>query len=66
MSKKRILVIITEGKTDEEFYKKIIDEIKNNASTAEDKDSINAVNQELYRVLATRIAKIRNARIKCN
>lgn len=28
MSKKRILVIITEGKTDEEFYKKIIDEIK--------------------------------------
>lgn len=28
MSKKRILVIITEGETDEEFYKKIIDEIK--------------------------------------
>ena len=28
MSKKRILVIITEGETDEEFYKNIIDEIK--------------------------------------
>lgn len=28
MNKKRILVIYTEGETDEEFYKKIIDEIK--------------------------------------
>lgn len=28
MSKKRVLIIITEGDTDEEFYKKIIDEIK--------------------------------------
>lgn len=28
MNKKRILIIITEGETDEEFYKKIIDEIK--------------------------------------
>lgn len=28
MSKKRVLVIITEGETDEEFYKKIIDQIK--------------------------------------
>ena len=28
MTRKRILVIITEGETDEEFYKKIIEEIK--------------------------------------
>lgn len=28
MNKKRILIIITEGETDEKFYKKIIDEIK--------------------------------------
>lgn len=28
MNKKRILIVITEGETDKEFYKKIIDEIK--------------------------------------
>ena len=54
---------VAQFKAKHDEWSKIIDEIKNNASTAEDKDSINAVNQELYRVLATRIAKIRNARI---
>lgn len=54
---------VAQFKAKHDEWSKIIDEIKNNASTVEDKDSINAVNQELYRVLATRIAKIRNARI---
>jgi hypothetical protein len=30
MSKQRLLVIVTEGPTDEEFYRKVLSEIKQN------------------------------------
>ena len=55
---------IAQFKAKHEEWSKIIDQIKSNASSAENKEVINVANEELYMILAKRIAKIRNARIK--
>jgi len=54
---------VAQFKAKHDKWAKIIEEIKANASTVDDKDSINSLNKDLYMFLARRMAKIRNARI---
>lgn len=54
---------IAQFKAKHDEWAKIIEELKSNANKADDKEEINSLNNDLYMILARRIAKIRNARI---
>lgn len=54
---------VAQFKAKHDEWSEIIEKIKLNASIAKNKDEINSLNCDLYKVLAKRIAKIRNARI---
>lgn len=54
---------VAQFKAKHDEWSNIIEEIKSNANKADDKETINLLNKDLYLILARRIAKIRNARI---
>lgn len=54
---------VAQFKAKHDEWANIIEEIKSNANGIDDKEKINEINQNLYMLLAKRIAKIRNARI---
>lgn len=54
---------VAQFKAKHDEWATIIEKIKENASSVDDKESIDRLNRDLYLLLAKRIAKIRNARI---
>ena len=54
---------VAQFKAKHDEWATIIEEIKTNALKVDDKETIDALNKDLYMTLARRIAKIRNARI---
>lgn len=55
---------VAQFKAKHDEWSKIIDEIKNNAEKVNSKDEIDKINENLYFLLAQKIAQIRNERIE--